>query len=76
MKSSIQWLSLSDRNTKFLQTTTLNNIRKNKIQQLLKDNNTWITDQSEIEREMRNHLISTFADDNNLNDNYLNSFQF
>lgn len=76
MKSRINWLSLGDRNTKFLQTTALNNRRRNKIHHLFINDNTWTMDQLEIENELRNYLIVTYKDNNNLIDTFLNNFQF
>lgn len=76
MKSRIQWLNLRDRNIKFLQTTTLDNRRKNKIHHLQKQDNSWITNQIEIEYEMRNYLINTYSEENNRSAYYLSSHHF
>lgn len=66
MKSRIQWLSLGDRNTKFLQISALNKRRKNKILHLQKMDLSWTLDLEQIEAELLTHLKSTFTQDTNI----------
>lgn len=61
LNSRLQWISLGDRNAKFLQTTALNRRRKNKIVQLHKPDLSWNLNPSEIEYETLAHLIGTFT---------------
>lgn len=60
MKARIQWLTLGDKNTSFFNTVAVNKRRKNKIMQLQKEDNTWITNESKIIKEMCSYLKSTY----------------
>lgn len=61
MKSRINLLSLDDRNTSFFHTSTLIRRRRNKIFSILKADQTWTFDFSEIGNEFRNNLINTLC---------------
>lgn len=58
LKSKVNWLSLSDKNTKFFHQSVLIERRKNKITQLLKEEGTWISDQQQIGTKINNNFCN------------------
>lgn len=75
LKSRISWLLLEDRNTKFFHKFALIKRRKNKINQLLNNENTWIFNPQDIGAKLRSSPMSTLGVSPSVlspNQNYLN----
>lgn len=62
MKSKLQWLTLGDRNTKFIQLVALNKRRKNIISHLQKLDLSWINDPNDIEYEIPSYLKNIYTE--------------
>ncbi|KAL8129313.1 hypothetical protein V2J09_018468 [Rumex salicifolius] len=62
-KARDKWVQFGDRNTRYFHTSTLIRRRRNKVEALMNDEGTWVTDQSELEGMVRGFYNSLYSRD-------------